>query len=639
MTGSECPEKKEKAWGWEIPVLAVLILSTLFEGGDSPEGLMLVHSVVALMLIFLIGSFRRRNKNLTLPRSVLYLLPFAFFYLISVYFSSYKYSSLLCLVNLLIAFTFFLIVYNSGVEIRGLIKAVTLCAAVQSAVVLLDILFRFMTAGQGIFTNLSGTFLHPGLLSAYLLICAGLIAGLLVQREYSSGSKYLMFSAVILFPAVALLTRSRVALPGIALILISVMFVFLRKRKTSLVLISSVIIILSIFAVFKYKNMDPYRFHRLKIWKASVETFADNVLFGCGPGNFHYAVANHNFPNTANLVHYGMKIRGADSAYLELAAESGIGAILSLLFISGAVLTGMIKNKSLRWGLLPVLLYFMCAVFHPVFMSTALLFLVAALAAVLSRKKNGKSISLNISFPAACAMILILWTGAVLFPYLSHIYFKKLNRSLNAAEAIKNYNTAVLLMPGQPYVHSLFARMITKKPSISLQDFYFADKLMNKASDLNPLEPDFILDKARLYQKFIKTHSATPAMLEKINLFFSEAFGLNRKNAAVLYEWALFSGSAGDFERSRELLENALSVEPNFLKARLKLVELKLEKGDVAGASAEMETFRQSANAAMKTRPSSQYERIILTYSKEIRIALEEKLSIQEQLHSFPEVF
>src|SRR5262249_31110040 len=76
---------------------------------------------------------------------------------------------------------------------------------------------------------------------------------------------------------------------------------------------------------------DPYRFHRTRIWRASLGALAHSPLRGTGPGQFAAAAANLNFPLEDAPLRFGRAFHSPHSDALRAFCEFGTPAGLTAL--------------------------------------------------------------------------------------------------------------------------------------------------------------------------------------------------------------------------------------------------------------------------------------------------------------------
>lgn len=200
------------------------------------------------------------------------------------------------------------------------------------------------------FTRVYSSFLNPNLYGAYLLGLWPLLiiflyfSFTLYKQGYARFISYLtsLILGLMIFVSLYLIfqTGSRGAWLSLAVQLAFIVICIIKKSKSWILggvfsggaLVAGVYLIskpsfynrlLTIFSSYEHSSNS----FRLNVWKACLQMFADNPLFGIGPGSKSFYLAYGVYMDAK------YSALGAYSLFIELAVEMGILGIAALLFL------------------------------------------------------------------------------------------------------------------------------------------------------------------------------------------------------------------------------------------------------------------------------------------------------------------
>jgi len=377
-------------------------------------------------------------------------------------------------------------------------------------------------------------------------------------------------------------------------------------------------------------NIDPYNYQRPKIWLAALQIIGAHPLLGVGPGEFYYISKRYSPPVEGTIARYLKRPAIAHSEYLQYAAEAGLPAALLLFTLAGYLVRTafqrvrrMSPNDRLfqEAAILVAIGLGLHALVDnnwttPVMAAGLIVF---ALGDVLPLR--------DWHFPLRWSPRLLVSTAALLVIVVIHgILVPGLAVSLNQAgeaaysrqdleraesmhrlaAALAPANTILLTNAGMVYLD----RFITSHNSHWLDA---AERLFDEAAATNPNadQPLHYLERVEIqrltgdplrdrpiHRRIIEVNRRL-LVIDPVNPF------VRRNLAEALYNIGDRQGAEGELRR-------ALSYEPNYVPAYLRLAEWFMEAGDTARS----EQYRQRGMAvAVKYRnekPTEAYESLLL---------------------------
>lgn len=296
----------------------------------------------------------------------------------------------------------------------------------------------------------------------------------------------------------------------------------------------------------------PGAYVRPAIWRSSVEIAQDDPVFGIGPGLFVRGFQKHNFPIFHPLLasRFGMTTEHAHSEPLQAAAETGWPGMMLLLTALVASITAAWSKREKDWTL------------------QAGLFAVAA--------------------GSVQALFDNLWN----LPSLQWLFFSALavaqgeqRPSGRVSAWIRPVLALGLLLSSVSWIPDWLARRWDEQGLIS-NDPSKIEHALNLASG----NPGLWEDLARIHLRHAPVEAK--AALEALN----EAETLAPTNAAYPLMEAEIHASMGQWDAAKAFSERALSLEPQFLEARLVLGDSSCRLGlanEAQEAMRDIDSIRQ----------------------------------------------
>jgi O-antigen ligase len=172
----------------------------------------------------------------------------------------------------------------------------------------------------------------PWLLAALILIALGIFA------SFSRGAEVAVLVAVLVVILAAYVTRGSKALGALAawgLVMPAAAILFISKIQTlgrghvkihhAYKPVTSVTRFESVTKLFK--GVRSFSMHqRILIWKTALKVFKLHKFTGVGLGGFHYYVLHHHIAGVPGVPPH------AHDIYLELAADTGIGGVIAIVW-------------------------------------------------------------------------------------------------------------------------------------------------------------------------------------------------------------------------------------------------------------------------------------------------------------------
>lgn len=375
---------------------------------------------------------------------------------------------------------------------------------------------------------------------------------------------------------------------------------------------------------------DPYRYHRLAIWTASLGMLTERPLLGFGPGMFKHVAGDYNFPLDESPVRYGRIFSGAHSAILSIAVEAGAPA--ALLFLAATCLTIVLLLRSrgdpdqreipsaVGLALFSLLVH---AVVEDLHQRPALLLVPALLAGVAlaaaagprrsavgevppgARPERTGALRIGTAVLIACAA----W-GAVILPYLAHSEAEAA-RSLDRAGLHRMERAARLNRLHPDYRHDLAMAMLNLGP-IDADRYAVSSRHLEEARRLKPIDYRFPLLLARLEARVGERIFGDAAAIGRANDLYRESARLSPRDPRPLLEWGGHLSAIGSPGAAIEVLERALRLEPRFLRAAALKASVLLDLGDLEGARSAFLSLASARDGLQSYRPDSSYARDIV---------------------------
>lgn len=603
---------------------SLTIFSPLIEGGTTQLPVLIIRLIllVGLGSWLLVGLYRSR---LCFPWAGLWwpiaaLLGWSG---LSLLWSPYTNVSLQWFLSLLLYAVFFLMILlgtDSEKRLQGFLLLILLMGIFEGGLGIIQYLY----GGE---SRAKGTFFNPNFFSTYETVSAVLAMSLLwFGAEYGKTGKLFLIMTAIISGTAVILAQSR---GGAAAFLVAITAVgYFRYGKSTLFLLLVLILVTILFPnplkqrVMDVGKQDPYAYTRIEIWEDATKRLRDHPM-GIGLGMYKYASFHYRFPIEDTIVRYGKRAETAHNEYLQLAVELGIAG-LAFFLLSIAVWTAEIKRTwkrdlpqqsrgqlvGLCAGVLALIVHATVdSVFHEPAL-VLLLILEGGLAVALGKQvrvTQAEPWCFSPPYHVTRVILIIVALGTMAYLAIQPAAAWLLVKQGNSAQAehdnmsaIKWYRYASMADPGATAVRDGLARLCIQRfrETGAPEWLEQAASEMAVAMALNPLDGRLPYRLGTIY--LLQAEQPTLAVYrESLNVRAVQAF---EKSISVdpfspfgYFELSKLYHGKGDRTSAQELLERAITYEPNFLPARMALVDLAQETGqtDVANMhSTAIKTIR-----------------------------------------------
>ncbi len=575
-----------------VLVFLILILLPFFEGGETATGLFLIHSLTLLLALVLVLGHSRISR----PRFLLFFLPFFLTLCVSFLIAPYRYSAFLKFWDYSVAAIFAVSIFSVFRDTPE--KGPSLLYPFFLAISFSLILSQILSFPSSIL-RIHGAFLSPNDFALYSLLA--LVLGLyLYEYEHRKKQKLIIVFCLIVLTLFIALGASRGTFIAAAIFAV----LYIRKSKRPKYVIAAIGVGLLLSGAFLYyrfsQNPDPYSYYRLRIWKHSLQGILIDPYLGVGLNMLPYNAARFNFPADTEIGRFAKIARSADNQYLQLLAETGFLGFFTFL-VGWCALYYFAHKLPVRFRTLAdsVLIVSIAGFFSLPVDNTAILFLFLFLICVPMAMAEMKPERFVPGFAArilASVVIFLLLSIAVFLPYLADREFGAAQAATDSASAKRHLDRAQYLNPFQPYYNFAFVKRVVDSGA-KLDDYrlIFLVRALNESIELNPLEPEFYLYRARVYRTlFDRTHHFNHYSLAVSS--YQAALDRSPFNVFFRTELASYSAQMGRYDIAQSELLKVLEAEPAFLRARLLLVQVRLNENNVREARREFETFEQYYN-------------------------------------------
>jgi O-antigen ligase len=614
------PDESEGKGGLQAAFLFSLFALSVLASGRYYQ-FVLGFLRVAVFLVAGAWLWRRARDPLDVPGYALVLSGFSLLSIGHAFSSVYVWVSFqhalnIALAAILLGIVVFLFRQNAKPSAWSVFLPVL---AVLAALEIAIAVYQRLTVGT---SRPHGSFSNPMFLSEFLAVTALFFAsGLLGEWDRGGRRRIAWGGGAVFFLAGALsLTGSR----GVAVALIPALAVLVVSRigisrgAKAFLLILPVIVVVGWHSVSRFFAPDVYNYGRWTLWRAALRVFEAHP-FGVGLGGYKYHWFATQEPFSTAFRHFAKSAVTPHNEYLEVL--TGLGFPGLILFLAALILPLWCAARGWRsvpedrrWmasgALAGLVLTGTNALFNFNFHEFGVVFtdvlLLGILWSCLPRSASGERFGIRPALSKAGAFLaillglisLLLAGGAVALWRGESLVREKFP---DAAESA--FRTAAYLDPLRATIpDALSALYYRKYVDADRERSPAADGLLlasirwqAKAMELCPMEQGFLFRQASLLieryrrsgnRRDVETVLALTGEMLRINPFLIEAFWIR---AAVLVQLAQTTDAV-------EVLQRAVSVEPNFCRGYARLAELTkgTERSDAYETRAEL--CRESAN-------------------------------------------
>lgn len=613
-------------------LLAVLLISLpWFEGGASPFGLFLTHTLIFLLLAgILLLRLRQGRIVLAVGWEVLAGLGVAAACVISFLRVDYFFGPFLSLWNVVMT-----VLLSGGLILLGGSRW-RLRAGVVAAASAAQAITVFVLPAKANLTP-SGTFANANQLAAYLNVGALLALGLSIDllRAGRRAVAALCVVVALLDIGAILAVGARGAL--ISMILVSALWAGAASRALSrrarwlLAGAVAILVVLSAISVAsRFERMlDPYRFDRVKIWKAGMKAALDHPILGMGPGMFEARGYRYAFPLDREMFRYSKVAGSTHGTYLQALVETGALGLAALVALLAALvprlwrlrigdsMAGAAGTGAALAALVCLLHGVVDAPFDVPAVTLSLVALVLPLLAagrpadaslyIVLRPRPGRR---GLAILALLGVGVPAWVGGVLLPFAADVTFDRgWKASLPGAPDVE-VTRAIVMNPFNPKYPAGRAEIIWRRERpLDPGTFAAVDLDLEEAHRIDPGRPEPLLRLAQLHARACFDLSADAISLKRAEGYYRKALALGIKDPRPHLELALFLLARGSSPGEPiSLLSRALALEPNYAEARLALARALLDAGRREEAEKEMGRLAETKRALVGYAPKNGYE-------------------------------
>jgi O-antigen ligase len=616
---------------------AIVLLAPFREGGRDPVALFLVHSLVLVYVMLVLANRPRPawagGPWVLLPMGLGLAAATA-----SALAAAYPFAAGLGLLDLFIPSLVFAAALSGDPGAEDL-RALRLAVVVSSGAQAILALARYPGGGA---MAAGASFLNPNHLAAFLNLGFFLCAVAAAAPGKAPRAR-LMWSVTALLHLLAIgVLQSR---GGILALLAGLVVLAWRigpsltlRRRAAVVL--SILLLSGIAGLVLHRRFasadDPYRYHRLAIWRASCGMIREHPILGFGPGSFPHVSAAYNFPAGAGPVRYGRTFQEAHSAYLTLMAEAGAPATLGFAIAAVACLLALMKRRGASEDLdgcvsglgLAILVLLVQAAVEDLQDRPALTIIPALLAgttlAVLRRRSAVESPPIRLARTARMLLALglvYLFLLAVLLPFLGDR--EAANARRMGREGLPRMRRAARLVPFQPEYHHDLAMALLNSGPLSPDSLAETQSELLEAERLKPADYRFPLLLARLEARAVPRLFADPGAGERAVDLYDRSVRLAPLDPRLRVEMAALLVDLGRSERALQVVRQALQLEPAFVRARIMEGSILLDLGRRDEARAALQAAGGTLAGLPAPLPDSGYAREILADARSERERLE----------------
>ncbi len=576
--------------------LVLLIFMLPFDEGGNGYILQLMTQLVLLFCatLWAIQVIRQKQVVLIFDWIDFFVLGFVAWTAVSLYFSVYKYATILELIKVL---SYTVLFYLCRILFPLKEKRTVLLVAILGSTVLqlLVSLYSFFIRNTPI---LQAGFINPNNLACFFVIGINIALSFILFYRQENNFLTSRYYPLRLYASVAfgclviavLILKSRGAV--ISFVCTGIFLTILKKKKLGLVFLLTACLLIflptpwgSILQHLR-KLDDPFAYQRVGIWKSSLRMVSDHPIFGVGPGMYRYYGMAYNFPIEHRIARYEKGLDTAHSDILQIGAE--IGLIGLVLFLGGMFRIGyysliQLRRQPVSWhiaassaGILGVLIQglFSNLLHYPaITMTTVVLGVILVDGAgkyyhkVCTFSSNPRQVWQW--YVALALLFLYILVPVIGYPFLGHVYYLKYQRlqKTDIMKAVAHLQTALKFVPIHAYYHYTFGQLYLTafRNQPNLDAFYGGYKEFTQAIRYNPREYEFYVSLAELHREMYRQKLPTKPTAQNALREYRRAIQVNPFNPFIRSSLATLHADMEEFDQAIVVLQEAVEIEPNFV--------------------------------------------------------------------------
>ena len=343
-----------------LGLTSILVFSPIAKGAV-PKRLWAITPILLIVtLMVFMWLWRVNNRRESIARTVLDkpLFIFSALAVISFVFSIYKHDSFYALLRLFSYIgLYYLMINNYSLENRRYLVGLVIFAGSTLSIFGLVQYFDILSSDWWIPRDfLAATYVNHNHFAGYLELVIPVTIGVLVHYKALKNSlRLLLIEALMVMLVAFVFTQSRGGWISlfIALAIMSGMLLNQKKIRVKTMLIFIVLILISMSFIYMKSDFVSSRIEtfaeipkgeasletRVMIWQGTLHMIRNNFLTGTGIGTFVWGFPNY---KPAGL---NMRIYYAHNDYLHIAAEMGVFALITMVWLLTVVI-----RKGLRRG-------------------------------------------------------------------------------------------------------------------------------------------------------------------------------------------------------------------------------------------------------------------------------------------------
>ena len=527
-----------------------------------------------------------------------FLAIFNFILMLSVFFSNYRYKSILLVADIFLISCYFLLFYYDRRDKAWYFHLLVYIISIFSTITI--ILYVFPPGGQRYIFFISA--IHEGIICGmgililvyYLLkkwrpllfaLLIPNIGGLFVSQSKAAYIGTVGFTLIMVISKKRSATatqKERSGIPGKDgrnEDKDGFFYAHLRSinKKTIIIPFLILFVILTflipnpIRAMFHHSiKKDPYALERLNIWKMSLAIFIDHPLIGVGLDNFREVSSQYTFKQIHGPANYFKLPNLPHSDYMKLLTELGMVGLLIIFALCCALVRKFLSPPFPGIsGILVLYLLFQALLFNIIFNAFFLFVFLFLLKDIFEQEKSISFRSFSVKFKLfISSLLLCAWLVGYFLPWLAGVYIEKSKKSANLADSFNFLKKAEYLNPLDQDVYYLKARLLAEyfKGSANLESFQAALDNIHTSQRLNRRSQKAYILEFELFKETLSKKIGVTS-LEEILAPLERAEVISPVNPFIKLNKAQCYLRFDQRDRAREEALRALALEPEYAAA------------------------------------------------------------------------